>query len=252
MSGIHDRRLRRPRNFSSATACLSLLVVFSPSIGATTCRGVHGFPRINGRARSGGAVDRKTINAPRSPARRHSRPAKDQCKNGGWKTFGRLQEPRATASASWRARARTRRPTPPSAGRARPGDTGRAMSQENVEVVRHSLELATDSRRRLEERLALRVPYIQRLVARLWWKRPPQSRLRQAILPRLVRSGFEAANRRDFEVAFANYDPDVSSSRRRAWSDLVMSPFIAVSKPVSDINGNGTPNGGSFAMNPTS
>jgi ketosteroid isomerase-like protein len=83
------------------------------------------------------------------------------------------------------------------------------MSQENVETVRHSLELAADSRRRLDERLALRVPYIQRLVARLWWKRPPQSRLRQAIVPRLVRSGFEAANRGDFEVAFANYDPDV-------------------------------------------
>jgi len=28
-------------------------------------------------------------------------------------------------------------------------------------------------------------------------------------VPRLVRSGFEAANRGDFEVAFANYDPDV-------------------------------------------
>jgi len=83
------------------------------------------------------------------------------------------------------------------------------MSQENVETVRHSLELAADSRRRLEERLALRVPYLQGLVARLWWKRPPPSRLRQAILPRLVRSGFEAANRGDLEVAFANYDSDV-------------------------------------------
>ena len=82
------------------------------------------------------------------------------------------------------------------------------MSQENV-PVRHSLTLAADSSRRLEERLALRVPYIQALVARAWWTRPPQSRLRQAIVCRLVRLGFEAANRGDLEVTFANYDPDV-------------------------------------------
>jgi ketosteroid isomerase-like protein len=83
------------------------------------------------------------------------------------------------------------------------------MAQENVEVVRHPLTLAAHSSRRIEERLALRLPYIQSLVARVWSKRPPHSRLRQAILPRLVRSGFEAANRGDFAVAFANYDPDI-------------------------------------------
>ena len=83
------------------------------------------------------------------------------------------------------------------------------MSQENVEEVRHSLELAADSRRRPEERLALRAPFIQTLVARVWSKRPPQSRLRQAIVPRLVRSGIEAANRGDLQVTFANYDRDV-------------------------------------------
>jgi ketosteroid isomerase-like protein len=83
------------------------------------------------------------------------------------------------------------------------------MSKQNVETVRHSLELAADSRRGLEERLALRVPYIQALVARTWSKRPPQSRLRQAIVRRLVRLAFDAANRGDLEVAFANYDRDV-------------------------------------------
>ena len=83
------------------------------------------------------------------------------------------------------------------------------MSQGNVEAVRHSLALAADSSRRLEERLALHVPYIQALVARAWWKRPPQSRLRQAIVRRLVRLGFEAANRGDLEVTFSNYDRDV-------------------------------------------
>jgi ketosteroid isomerase-like protein len=83
------------------------------------------------------------------------------------------------------------------------------MSQENVEMARHSLVLAVDSSRRLEERLALRVPYIQTLMRRAWWERPPRSRLRQAIVPRLVRQGFEAVNRGDYEVAFANYDPDI-------------------------------------------
>jgi ketosteroid isomerase-like protein len=83
------------------------------------------------------------------------------------------------------------------------------MSQQNPEVVRQSLELAADSHRRLDERLALRVPYIRVLVARTWWKRPPRSRLRQAILLRVVRLGFEAANRGDYEAAFGFYDRDV-------------------------------------------
>jgi hypothetical protein len=66
------------------------------------------------------------------------------------------------------------------------------MSQEDVEVVRQPLALAADSHRRLEERLALRVPYIQSLMTRVWWKRPPRSRLRQVIVRRLFRQGFEA------------------------------------------------------------
>jgi ketosteroid isomerase-like protein len=83
------------------------------------------------------------------------------------------------------------------------------MSQMAPEVARQSLALAADSRRRPEERLTLRFPRIQDLVTRLWWKRPPRSRLRQAIVHRLVRSGFEAANRRDYEVTFAAYDRDI-------------------------------------------
>jgi ketosteroid isomerase-like protein len=82
------------------------------------------------------------------------------------------------------------------------------MSQENVEVARQSVALAADSRRRLEERLILRFPFIQGLIARLWWKLSPRSRLRRAILRRLLRSGFEAANRQDYDVTFALYHPD--------------------------------------------
>jgi len=83
------------------------------------------------------------------------------------------------------------------------------MPQENPEVIRQSLAVAADSRRRLEERLALRFPYIQVLVARAWWKLPPRSRLRQTILLRIVRLGFEAANRGDYEAAFGFYDRDI-------------------------------------------
>jgi ketosteroid isomerase-like protein len=81
------------------------------------------------------------------------------------------------------------------------------MSQENV--TRQSLTLAADSHRRLEERLTLRFPYIQTLVLRGWSKLAPQSRLRQAIVRRVVRLGFEAANRGDYEVTFSLYDPDM-------------------------------------------
>jgi hypothetical protein len=83
------------------------------------------------------------------------------------------------------------------------------MSQENVEVTRQPLALAADSHRRMEERLALRFPYIQTLVLRGWSKLPPRSRLRQAIARRVLRLGFEAANRGDYEVTFSLYDRDV-------------------------------------------
>jgi ketosteroid isomerase-like protein len=69
--------------------------------------------------------------------------------------------------------------------------------------------LAADSRRRLDERLVVRFPAIQVLLAGVWWNRPPCSRLRQAIVRRLVRQGFEAVNRGDYEVAFGSYDRDI-------------------------------------------
>ena len=83
------------------------------------------------------------------------------------------------------------------------------MPQAGSEVVRHPLTLAADSRRQLDERLVLRFPYIKVLLARVWWNRPPRSRLRQAIVRRLVRQAFEAANRGDYEVTFAFYDRDI-------------------------------------------
>lgn len=83
------------------------------------------------------------------------------------------------------------------------------MSQEDVEMTRQPMALAADSHRRMEERLALRFPAIQTLVLRLWSKLPPRSRLQRAIVHRLLRLGFEAANRGDYEVTFSVYDRDV-------------------------------------------
>ena len=83
------------------------------------------------------------------------------------------------------------------------------MPPAGSEVVRHPLTLAPDSRRHLDERLVLRFPYLKVLLARVWSNRPPSSRLRQAIVRRLVRQAFEAANRGDYEVAFAFYDRDI-------------------------------------------
>lgn len=68
------------------------------------------------------------------------------------------------------------------------------------------------SDRRVEERFALRFPRLaarlQRGVARL----PPGSRLRRRIVGRAVRLGIDAANRGDYEAAFALYDPKVELS----------------------------------------
>ena len=82
------------------------------------------------------------------------------------------------------------------------------MSRENVEIVRQPVVIGAQSRRRLEERLAVRFPAALALVSRLVLRLPPRSRLRQALIRRSVRSGFEALNRGDYELPFAFYDPE--------------------------------------------
>ena len=83
------------------------------------------------------------------------------------------------------------------------------MIGETIEVVRLPMAAAAQSRRRIEERLALRFPrsaaYLIRIVQRL----PPGSRLRQSLVRRFTRQGVEALNRGDYEaVFFAFYAPD--------------------------------------------
>jgi ketosteroid isomerase-like protein len=79
-----------------------------------------------------------------------------------------------------------------------------------VEIVRQPVAVADRSRRRLAEHL-VRFPHATAFFAGAIWRLylllPPRSRLRQAIIRRMVESGFEALNRRDFEAAFALYHP---------------------------------------------
>lgn len=79
----------------------------------------------------------------------------------------------------------------------------------SVPHVRQPLALRSGSSRRPEERLGLRFPKVLAFLARLWWRLPPTSRVRRVVVRRAVQLGFEAANRGDFESAFALYHSEV-------------------------------------------
>ena len=83
------------------------------------------------------------------------------------------------------------------------------MSQENLDAVRQPITLRAHPRRSLEEHLALHFPRALSLLVRAVWSLPPRSRLRQALIRRSVKLGFEALNRGDFKSAFSAYDPQV-------------------------------------------
>lgn len=83
------------------------------------------------------------------------------------------------------------------------------VSDESVEVVRVPVTVRSTSRRALEERFGLRFPRARTAMARLVLWLPRRSRLRQAVLRRVVRLGCEALNRRDFEAGFMVYHPAV-------------------------------------------
>ncbi len=74
--------------------------------------------------------------------------------------------------------------------------------------MRQPIGLRTQSRRRLEEGLALRFPRVASFLVRSVFRLPPRSRLRQAIVRRDVQLGFEATIRGDYEAAFMLYSSD--------------------------------------------
>jgi ketosteroid isomerase-like protein len=95
---------------------------------------------------------------------------------------------------------------------AGPRDTARAMSEENVEIVRQPIAVRAQSCRHLDERLGLRFPRALALFARTIWGLPPRSRLRRWLVSRFARLGFEALNRGDHEAGLLLYHPDVEST----------------------------------------
>lgn len=88
-------------------------------------------------------------------------------------------------------------------------DTAHAMAGKNREVVRQPLAVAARSRRRIDERLGLRFPRALAFLARMGLRLPPRSRLRQALVRRVVQLGYEATNREDYEAVFMLYHPNV-------------------------------------------
>ncbi|HEX2128801.1 MAG TPA: nuclear transport factor 2 family protein [Solirubrobacterales bacterium] len=59
-----------------------------------------------------------------------------------------------------------------------------------------------------EERIIVRFPALASAFGYAWSRLPPRSRLRRAVISRIVRLGYEAANRRDFDVVLAFFDRD--------------------------------------------
>jgi ketosteroid isomerase-like protein len=89
------------------------------------------------------------------------------------------------------------------------------MSQENVQPVRQRLSGRERSARTrtIEERLAVRFPWLAQGWSRLIVRLSPASRLRQALMLRAIRNGFDAYNRGDLDVCVLLYHPAVKFER---------------------------------------
>ena len=82
------------------------------------------------------------------------------------------------------------------------------MSREIGDVVRQPLSVGEHSRRRLEERLAVRFPRVLAFLARVVWSLPRRSWLRQAVIRRALRLTYEAFQRGDHEAQVVLFHPD--------------------------------------------
>jgi ketosteroid isomerase-like protein len=78
----------------------------------------------------------------------------------------------------------------------------------------------------VEERLAMRFPkVVARATARLL-RLGPRSPLRRAMLLQGVRLGFEATNRRDFDLLLARYHPDAATHHHPQTHELAYEPSL--------------------------
>ena len=76
-------------------------------------------------------------------------------------------------------------------------------------VVRKPLSVSEGSRRTIDERVALRWPWLPALGARFIARLSPKSKIRQAVIWRAAKQGAEAFNRRDFEAVLVGKHPDI-------------------------------------------
>ena len=75
-------------------------------------------------------------------------------------------------------------------------------------MVRLPVSVRAQSRRRLLERLALRLPRTAAFLIHGLQRLSPRSRLRQGLIRHVIRQGIEALNRHDFEAIFGFYAQD--------------------------------------------
>jgi ketosteroid isomerase-like protein len=95
------------------------------------------------------------------------------------------------------------------------------MSKKNktapVHAVRISLTPETRRYRTLDERILVRFSGLFRSLSAAWARLPRHSRLRRAMLVRLVRQAYAAANRRDFDLLLTGIDPGIEYHPSEAW-----------------------------------
>ena len=102
------------------------------------------------------------------------------------------------------------------------------MVQEKVMAVRgvrHRVSVPSENasqRRTLDERLFAPFPAVYRLLAAGIARLPPRSRLRGAMLTRLVGRATAAANRRDFDVLLLGFDREIEFHPRDVWLAIDM------------------------------
>jgi ketosteroid isomerase-like protein len=74
-------------------------------------------------------------------------------------------------------------------------------------IVRWKIEPITRSRRGLDERLLLSAPWVVRVLIRILAGRAADSRIRRELITRVIRVGFAANNRLDYDSVCAFFDP---------------------------------------------
>jgi ketosteroid isomerase-like protein len=89
----------------------------------------------------------------------------------------------------------------------------------STEVVRMPLRVRDRSRRTLDQRLLIRLPWLTAPGAWLLGRLSPRSRLRQALLKRGTGLAIAAYNRRDLEAVTITYHPDVEYHPYREFVD---------------------------------